>query len=56
MGLSLVAGIIYSLADGVDVATDPDAATGVGWGKVVLGLLLLFLALQAVAGAPRARR
>jgi hypothetical protein len=52
VGLSLVAGIIYSLADGADAATDPDAASGVGWGKVILGLLLLFLALKQWRGRP----
>ena len=52
VGLSLVAGIIYSLADATDAATDPDAASGVGWGKVVLGLLLLFLALKQWRGRP----
>ena len=30
VGLSLVVGIIYSLADGTDAATDPDAASEVG--------------------------
>ena len=36
----------------MDVATDDDAATTVGWGKVILGLLLLVLARKQWKGRP----
>ena len=52
IGLSAVALVVYSLADSMDVATDEDAATTVGWGKVILGLLLLVLARKQWKGRP----
>jgi hypothetical protein len=46
VGLSVAAGVVYALADAGDVAGDPDAADGLGWVKIVLGVVLLGMAAQ----------
>jgi hypothetical protein len=44
VGLAAVAAAAYTLADGADVAADPDAASSLGWGKILLGTVLVVLA------------
>jgi len=52
VGLSVAATVVYSLADSADLANDSDASSGVGWGKVVLGLVLFLLAFKQWRGRP----
>jgi threonine/homoserine/homoserine lactone efflux protein len=53
VGLSVAALVVFELADGADVASDSDASSGLGWGKIVLGLLLLVMALKQWRSRPR---
>ena len=53
VGLGAAAAIVYSLADGADVANDADAASGLGWGKIVLGALAMLLAVKQWRGRPK---
>jgi threonine/homoserine/homoserine lactone efflux protein len=46
VGVAAVTVVVFLLADAGDVATDSDAATGVSWGKLVLGALLLALGVR----------
>jgi threonine/homoserine/homoserine lactone efflux protein len=52
-GLSVAAAVVYSVANGADVGTDADASSGLGWGKLVLGGLLLFMAVQQWRKRPK---
>jgi hypothetical protein len=54
VGLGAVSGIVYSLASSADVASDSDASSGLGWGKIVLGTLLLLMAVKQWRGRPKA--
>jgi threonine/homoserine/homoserine lactone efflux protein len=53
VGLSAAAAIVYSIADGADVASDADASSSLGWGKIVLGALLLVMAVQQWRKRPK---
>jgi protein-S-isoprenylcysteine O-methyltransferase Ste14 len=53
VGLGVVSAVVYSVADSADVATDSDASSSLGWGKIVLGALLLLLALKQWRGRPK---
>jgi hypothetical protein len=46
LGLAVVSGVVYVLADSSDVATDTSASDSVSWLKVALGVALLLLALR----------
>jgi len=52
VGLSAVATLVYAVADGADVSTDPDASSSLGWGQIVLGVLCLALAVQQWRSRP----
>ena len=53
VGLGAAAAVVYSLADGADVASDPDASSSLGWGKIVLGAVLLGMAVQQWRKRPK---
>jgi threonine/homoserine/homoserine lactone efflux protein len=53
VGLSAVVAIVYLVSDGADVATDDSASTGVGWGKVIIGVLLLAMAVRQWRSRPQ---
>jgi hypothetical protein len=44
LALALVGAVSYSLADGADASTSSTTSDGIGWGKVVFGLILLAMA------------
>jgi hypothetical protein len=46
IGLSVVVGVVYAIADASDVATDSSASDGSSTVQVVLGVVLLVLALR----------
>jgi len=46
IGVGAVAGIALAVADAGSVGTDSTASDGASWGKVVLGLLLLYAAVR----------
>ena len=46
-GLTIAFVVVYLLADAGDVATDSASADTVSWGKIVLGLVLLWLAVRS---------
>ena len=54
VGLSVAAAVVYSLADSADVATDADASSSLGWGKIVLGGVLVAMAAQQWRKRPKA--
>lgn len=46
-GLTLAFGVVYALSDAGDVATDSTSSDTVSWGKIVLGVVLLLLAVRS---------
>ena len=52
-GLSAAFVVVYAIADAGDVDTDETAADGVGWLKILLGILLLALAGRTWRKRPR---
>jgi hypothetical protein len=53
LGLAVVSGVVYAIADGADAATDSTASDTVSWVKVGLGVLLLALARRNWAKRPQ---
>jgi hypothetical protein len=53
VGLGVAAAVVYSLADGADVASDPDASSTLGWGKIILGAALLAMAVKQWRKRPK---
>ena len=53
VGVLLVCGVAFVLADGADVTTDSSVSDGANWFQVVLGLLFLFLALRQWRSRPQ---
>ena len=53
VGLSVASAVVYSLASSADVGSDADASSGLGWGKIVLGTLLLAMAVQQWKKRPK---
>ena len=51
VGLGVVVTIVYATASGAGVS-DGDGSTGIAWGKVVLGVLLIALAARQWRGRP----
>lgn len=54
VGLSVAFLLVYSLANAGEVASDEDAADGVGWARIGLGVLLLVLAWRTWRKRPAA--
>jgi threonine/homoserine/homoserine lactone efflux protein len=52
VGLSIVSAVVYFIADSADVATDSSASDTTSTTKVVLGVVLMFLALRQWRGRP----
>jgi hypothetical protein len=52
VALGVVSGVAYALSDAGDVATDSTAADSVAWGKIVIGVLFLLLALRQWRSRP----
>jgi hypothetical protein len=52
-GVLLVTGLAFVLADGADVATDPDAADGGSIVQLILGVAFFVLAVRQWRGRPR---
>jgi hypothetical protein len=52
LGLAVVSGVVYVIADASDAATDSTASDTVSWGKVGLGVLLVVLARRQWAKRP----
>ena len=52
VALTVVFGVVYVLADQGDVATSSGASDTVSWGKLVLGVLFLLLALRTWRSRP----
>jgi Sap, sulfolipid-1-addressing protein len=52
VALGVVSGVAYALSDAGDVATDSTAAESVAWGKIVIGVLFLLLALRQWRSRP----
>jgi hypothetical protein len=46
VGLAAVSGIVYTLAANGDAGSDPTASHGISWLKIVLGIVLLWLAAR----------
>jgi hypothetical protein len=46
LALALVSTVVYLLADQSDAATNSTASDSIAWGKIVLGVLLLLLAVR----------
>jgi hypothetical protein len=46
VALAIVSGAVYALADQADAATDSTTSDAIAWGKIVLGVLFLLLAVR----------
>src|SRR5690348_15401096 len=53
VGLSAAAIVVFAVAGGADVASDSDSSSGLGWGKIVLGVVLLVMAVKQWRGRPK---
>src|SRR6266496_416263 len=52
VGLAIVSGVVYAVADASDTSTDSSASDTVSWLKIVLGVLLLLAALRSWRSRP----
>lgn len=52
IALAIVSAVVYLAADKGDVASSSAASDTVSWGKIVLGVLLLLLAVRSVRNRP----
>jgi hypothetical protein len=53
VALALVSGVAYVLADQGNASTSSSTSDAIAWGKIVLGVLLLFLALRNWRSRPK---
>ncbi|HZC75122.1 MAG TPA: GAP family protein, partial [Gaiellaceae bacterium] len=53
VALALVSGVVYAVADTGNAATSSTASDGISWGKIVLGVLFLLLAVRQWRSRPK---
>jgi threonine/homoserine/homoserine lactone efflux protein len=52
VGLAVVSGVSYAIADAANASTDPGASDAVSWGKIVLGVILVVIAVWSFRRRP----